>query len=51
MRRRKCSKCGEDLGWTESDPCDKCFDEEELELDEHESRESTVSDPQKSERE
>jgi len=24
IRRRRCSKCGEDLGWGEGDPCDRC---------------------------
>lgn len=39
ITRRKCSKCGEDLGWLESDPCDMCFDDEELELDGQEAQE------------
>jgi hypothetical protein len=28
--RRKCSQCGEDLSFSESDPCDKCSDAAEL---------------------
>lgn len=28
--RRKCSKCGEGLGFTESDPCEKCDDEKQV---------------------
>jgi len=27
-QRRPCSKCGEDLSFSESDPCDKCADTE-----------------------
>jgi hypothetical protein len=29
-QRRKCSQCGEDLSFSESDPCDKCSGEAEL---------------------
>lgn len=24
-KRKQCSKCGQDLGWTEGDPCDACW--------------------------
>lgn len=26
-QRRQCSRCGEDLSYTEIDPCEKCTDE------------------------
>jgi len=41
LKRRKCSKCGEDLCWQEGNPCDKCSDAVEENQDQGEMRKTT----------